>query len=245
MRIRLSRRMEALAALVTTGHRLADVGTDHGYIPIFLVLNGRIPSAVAMDINEGPLLRARENISACCLPEGKIEIRLSDGLERLRPGEADTVLIAGMGGYQVRRILTKGQTVLASVREVVLQPQSEIPQVRGFLRENGFVIADEDMVEEDGKFYPMMKARRGAADPFCVGRERLCDEFGPVLLQKRHPVLQRWMERENALLTEIAARLEEQEENEKIRARMLEIKNKRRLLAEAALLMTGIASEWR
>lgn len=238
MKIRLSKRMEALASLVAQGDRLADVGTDHGYIPIFLVQNGRIPSAIAMDVNEGPLLRAREHIAACHLEEN-IETRLSDGLARLEPGEADTVLIAGMGGFLTRRILSEGENVLASVRRLVLQPQSEIPEVRRYLRERGYVITDEDMVEEDGKFYPMMKAKKGAEDAFCSGRETLCDAFGPVLLKRRHPVLMTWMERERRLLDQIAARLAQQEENEKIRERTREIRQRQRLLNEAFVLMKG------
>ncbi|MCD7841043.1 MAG: class I SAM-dependent methyltransferase, partial [Lachnospiraceae bacterium] len=116
-------------------------------------------------------------------------------LKELEEGEADTVLIAGMGGFLMRRILCE-EAVPESVSELVLQPQSDICEVRRCVRELAFVIVDEDMVEEDGKFYPMMKAKRG---------RKLCDRaepspcedfFGPILLQKRHPVLKRWLEKE-------------------------------------------------
>ena len=157
MGIQLSKRMSALASLVTEGSRLADIGTDHGYIPIALVQKGRIPSALAMDVGKGPLSRAREHIHSQGL-DTYIETRLSDGLTELHEGEADTVLIAGMGGMLMKRILEGGGHCLSSVGELILQPQSEIHLVRKFLAEHGYQITDEDIVLEDGKYYPMMRA---------------------------------------------------------------------------------------
>ena len=104
----ISKRLNRLAGMVTEGSRLTDVGTDHGYVPLCLCRQGRIPSAIAMDVNEGPLLRAKEHIREAEL-DAYIETRLSDGLSALNPGEADTVLIAGMGGNLMERILADGQ----------------------------------------------------------------------------------------------------------------------------------------
>ena len=103
----LSKRLQAVADLVTAGYRVADIGTDHAYIPIFLLASGKIPGAAAMDVNEGPLERARCHIEENGLTE-KISLRLSDGLAGLRPGEAESVVIAGMGGGLIIRILTEG-----------------------------------------------------------------------------------------------------------------------------------------
>ena len=153
------------ASLVTAGYRLADVGTDHGYIPIVLVQEGRIPSALAMDVNQGPLKRAEEHIKEYQL-DSYIHIRLSDGVQNLQPGEADSVLIAGMGGALVIKILQEGKEVLKTVKELILQPQSEISKVRKYLHKQGLVIIDEDMVEEDGKFYPMMKVVHGEPEEY-------------------------------------------------------------------------------
>lgn len=158
--MQLSKRMQRLTFLITEGSRLADVGTDHGYVPIALVRDKRIPSAVAMDVNRGPLARAGEHIRESGLST-YIETRLSDGLEKLKPGEADTVLIAGMGGMLIRRILEGGGHCLHTVKELVLQPQSDIHRVREWLYENRYQITAEDMVEEDGKYYPMMRAVHG------------------------------------------------------------------------------------
>ena len=154
--MKLSERMKAVAAMVTNGNVLADVGTDHGYVPIMLVNRGFIPSAIAMDINEGPLQRARENIIANQLQE-KIDTRLSDGVSALSDGEVESIVIAGMGGELTIRILTEGESVCRSVKELILQPQSDIQKVRKFLREHGYRIVDENMVYEEQKYYSVMK----------------------------------------------------------------------------------------
>ncbi|MBR5315862.1 MAG: SAM-dependent methyltransferase, partial [Firmicutes bacterium] len=129
--IKLSKRMKAVASMVTPGNVLADVGTDHGYVPISLVQRKRIPRAIAMDINKGPLQRACEHIAEFQLEEC-IETRLSDGVKKLEVGEVDSILIAGMGGELVIHILTDGMEVCRSAKELILQPQSELEKVRQF-----------------------------------------------------------------------------------------------------------------
>ena len=105
--IHLSKRLKMLANMVSEGNRVADVGCDHGYLPIFLMQHGRIPGALAMDVRKGPLKAAREHIASCRL-EDYIECRLSDGLKAYIAGEADTIICAGMGGRLMERILTEG-----------------------------------------------------------------------------------------------------------------------------------------
>ena len=152
----LSKRLQAVADLVTPGMRLADVGTDHAYIPIYLTQNGLVPSAIAMDINKGPLERADTHILEHGL-DGKIVTRLSDGLVNLKMEEADTMIAAGMGGGLVIHILNEDPAKTRSLKELILQPQSELAKVRRYLEEHRFRIVAEDMVEEDGKYYPIMK----------------------------------------------------------------------------------------
>ena len=106
--MQLSDRLQAVASMVTENSRLADVGTDHGYIPIYLCEMGTIPSAIAMDVIKGPLLRAKMNIERYHMQE-KIRTRLSDGVLKLNPDEADSVVIAGMGGTPVMKILEEGK----------------------------------------------------------------------------------------------------------------------------------------
>ena len=121
--------------MVTTGGILADIGTDHAYVPIALVQRQKIKGAIAMDINEGPLARAQEHIRAARLEE-YIQTRLSDGAEALLPNEADSILIAGMGGELILHILTEGESVCSTAKELILQPQSEIHKVREYLRQH-------------------------------------------------------------------------------------------------------------
>lgn len=198
----LSDRLEAAASMVTEGYRLADVGTDHGFVPIWLIRNSRIPHAIAMDVNPGPLERAREHIRQNGL-EAYIETRLSDGLADLRKDEADCVLIAGMGGALTVRILRQNPPADLSVRELVLQPQSEIAKVREHLCGSGWKIDREDMVCEDGKYYPMMH---------CVpGQMALTApeaEYGPKLLEDGHPVLMRYLTFQERVLTDNLRNLE-------------------------------------
>ena len=207
----LSKRLKAVADMVGTGSVLADIGTDHAYIPIWVVSRGLVPRAVAMDVNEGPLKRAQENILQNGLEE-KIETRLSDGFKALAPGEADTAVIAGMGGGLTVRILKNGMEVVRSLKECILQPQSEIDKVRTFLLEEGFSFIREDMVEEDGKYYPMMCVRPPES-PECAAESEKWPEtellYGRLLLEERHPVLRDYLEREIRIKTGIIRSLEE------------------------------------
>lgn len=189
--MQLSKRLQAVARLVTPGSRLADVGTDHGYVPIWLFEQGKILSAIAMDLRKGPLERAREHIQMHGL-DAHIETRLSDGLDKLLPGEADSIVIAGMGGMLVVKILSQGQKVLSSVKELILQPQSDLDAVREYLHRTGFVIVKEDMIFEDGKYYPMMKAVHGDN----TDDRKIWFLYGRLLLENRHPVLKSYLEKE-------------------------------------------------
>lgn len=199
----LSRRLLAVANLVSDGLTVADIGTDHGYIPIFLLETEKSPEALAMDINEGPLLRAREHIAEHSLDD-YIKTRQSDGVKNLQAGEADCVIIAGMGGALTVKILEEGKEVFKQLKEFVLQPQSEIYKVRNYLVHNGYQIIAEDMVLEDGKFYPMMKVINGQAAEY----NRVELRYGRELLVQKHPVLKEYLGREKTLKKMILQNLE-------------------------------------
>ena len=174
----LSGRLQAVASMATVGNRVCDVGCDHGFVPVYLVEQGISPHVLAMDVGNGPLSAAREHVAERGL-EPFIETRLSDGLHNYNIGEADTLICAGMGGRLMMRILSDDRGKTESFRELILQPQSEIEQFRGWLRRQGYCITDENMIEEDGKFYPMMRVRTDAAqqgDRVC-GYEEICKEL--------------------------------------------------------------------
>ncbi len=157
----LSDRMRAVVGLVQPCRSIADIGCDHGYIAMELVRCNICRHVIAMDINSGPLDRAGHNIADYGMQE-YIETRLSDGVSALREGEAEGMVCAGMGGKLVISILEQGKALIGRMRQVVLQPQSELDEVRRYLREKGYLIDREDMICEDGKYYPMMSARPGA-----------------------------------------------------------------------------------
>lgn len=220
--VELSVRLKALADMVTPGNRVCDVGCDHGYLSIYLVQHKISPGVIAMDVRSGPLSRCSEHVAQYGL-EKYIEQRLSDGLKALKPGEADTMVCAGMGGRLMQKILIEGQEIAGGLKELILQPQSEVKAFREFLRSQGYQTVEENMIEEEGKFYPMMKVVPGKQvvpdngmipGCECVCREdaalenlwqpwevSLYDRFGKKLLEEAHPVLYRYLEfRKNMLL---------------------------------------------
>lgn len=197
----LSERMQMVANMVTKGNILADIGCDHGFVSIYMIENGICPKVIAMDVNEGPLCRAREHISERSLTP-YIDVRLSDGMEKLLLGEADSILIAGMGGRLVIKILTDCMDKAKELNEIILQPQSELHLVRQFLTDFGFHILQEDMVKDNGKFYPAMRVvwKEKKAQP--LTEEELW--YGPCLLKEKNPVLQEYLKNEKAKYIQIA-----------------------------------------
>lgn len=157
--IQLSKRLQYVADFITPEYVLADIGTDHGFVPIYQVTCKETPKAYAMDINKGPLERAQEHIAEAGL-EGKIETRLSDGMHELQKDEAESILIAGMGGALMVKILTEGAHALENVKELTLSPHTESDLVRCFIRDSHFVIDKEGMVFDSGKYYVVIHARR-------------------------------------------------------------------------------------
>lgn len=216
--MRLSKRLELVASFVPAGGRAADVGTDHGYIPIALVERGIVSGAIAMDLRPGPLERAKEHVRQAGLSD-RIETRLSDGLSRLSPGEAETVVVAGMGGELVIRILEEGRHMWESVERFVLSPQSEIDKVRRYLERSGFVTVREAMTEEDGKFYTVMAVRwKDLPAPEAPGPEGDY-RYGAFLMKAKDPVLKRFLLWERERVDRILSRMPEAAGGETAQAR--------------------------
>ena len=199
---------------------VADVGCDHGYVSMYLVQKGIAKRAIAMDVRKGPLEMAAGNVKAFGLADS-IETRLSDGLTNLQPGEADSLVIAGMGGKLMISILEKKSLLDLGIKSAVLQPQSDIDEFRQFLRDNGLEIVDENVVYEDGKYYFPIKVevveegRIGKAmgrspmrledmpKPAEVAKElgisdaktleRICNRYGEINILKKDPLLEQFL----------------------------------------------------
>ena len=240
----LSVRLQTAASFVTEGSRFADIGTDHGYLPIDLCGRGIVPMAIAMDVRKGPLDHARENIELHGFSQ-KIETRLSDGLEKLSPGEVDSIAVTGMGGLLIRKILAARPDVCESLSEMILGPQSETGELRRYLYRHGFVIDREEMILEDGKYYPILHVVHGdryheenvnnvtdAVNGTCH-LEDVEYEFGPCLLRDRNPVLYKYLEWRRKVAENILNKLQKGD-SEHASRRLLEVKEEMQLI-EAAM----------
>ena len=200
----LSKRLQAVADLVSEGLVVADVGTDHGYIPIYLIETKKSPKAFAMDVNKGPLLRAKEHIAEHGL-DAHIETRLSDGVRALKIGECECVVVAGMGGALTIKIMEEGKEIFRNLKEFVLQPQSELQKVRAYLYQKAYSIVEENMVLDDGKFYPMFRVINGQSEEYHA--IELC--YGKLLLEQKNAVLKNFLEKEKAVKELILSNLEQ------------------------------------
>lgn len=156
----ISERLKTVASFVKMSKTVADIGTDHGYIPIYLYKEGKIEKAIACDINKEPVKRAEAHIRMYKLDK-YIETRLGSGLRPLEAGETEGVIIAGMGGMLMVDILSENIKKTMAFKELVLQPQTDIDKVRRFLHNNGFKIEDEKMLFEEGIYYTVIRAIHG------------------------------------------------------------------------------------
>lgn len=185
--LKLSNRLQAIARYVTPGHKIADIGSDHALLPVYLVQSGKAPSAIAGELNQGPLLAARKQVASAGL-SGRIDVRQGDGISVLQPGEVDTVTIAGMGGALMRDILEAGYRAgkLEGVRELVLQPNIGEELVRGWLLAREWALCAEFILEEDGKIYEILHAVKD--EQLQAGQSRLY-EGAELDLKLEQPLL--------------------------------------------------------
>ncbi len=205
--MRLSDRLERIAKTasdMTEGY-VADVGTDHGFVPIRLIEMGKAEHVIAMDVRKGPLSRAAAHVKEYHM-QNRIEIRLSDGLKELRPNEADTVVIAGMGGELMLRILKDGAHLYDSVKHYVLSPQSELSLFRHGLEQLGLAIVEEQMLFDEGKYYVILHVSPG----FMQYEKEYEYRYGADLLKKKDPVLKEFLERELSQEEELLRHLADQ-----------------------------------
>ena len=185
---KLTERLYKIAQLVRENSRVADIGTDHAYLPVYLVNTGKIDFAIASDIGEGPLERAKtvvEEYSA----ENKIDTRLGSGLETVKKGEVDTAVIAGMGGMLIGEIIENSR-YLAQDMELILQPMTADDELREYLIKNGFKITKEVLAKEGKKLYNIIVARFGENEKYndaeiYIGKLLKEDIYFPEYLKRR------------------------------------------------------------
>jgi tRNA (adenine22-N1)-methyltransferase len=190
---RLSARLGAVAKYVPNGSRVADIGSDHAYLPCYLIKNEQISYAIAGEVVLGPFQSAERNVLSEGLAD-KISVRMGDGLAVIQPDEVDCVTIAGMGGSLIANILEQGKEKLESVQRLVLQPNINAISIRSWLIGNKWELIAEEILEEDGKIYEVIVAEKG--DPYNpyfpeqMERDLL---FGPFLLQRKEEAfMKKW-----------------------------------------------------
>lgn len=156
----LTNRLQRVADLVPVGHCMADIGTDHGYLPMYLVEKEIMKNAIACDIHQGPLERAKEHLLSFSQRD-QISLRLGGGLSPLKKGEVDGVTICGMGGLMIRQILEEEAEKASALRWMVLQPQNHVAELKQFLSENHFCIEKEVLSLDGGQLYEILKVVPG------------------------------------------------------------------------------------
>lgn len=182
--MKLSKRLQKIADFVPKGSIVADIGTDHGYIPAYLINSGKCKKVIGTDVSSGSLDKIIQYVKQLNYEE-YIHTRLGNGLEVLKPNEIDTVIISGMGGLLMKDILDKDLEITNSITHFILQPMVAAIELREYLTHNDFVIIDEELVFEDKKYYEIIYARRGESPAY----SELDYEISPILVEKNHPLL--------------------------------------------------------
>lgn len=169
-KIELTPRLQAVASFVPEGARLADIGTDHAYLPVSLLLDGKIPGAIAADLRKGPLDRARMTAQEYGCTE-KVSFRLCDGLAEIKSYETDVISIAGMGGETIADILAAAKWMNRNGIPAILQPMSSQPELRRWLWQNGYAIREEKLVREGDTLYVVLLVQAGESVPLTAAEE--------------------------------------------------------------------------
>lgn len=198
--LRLSRRLQAVADYLPTSAYFADIGSDHAYLPCYVCLHDKTARAIAGEVRQGPWQRATDTVRQYGLDRA-VNVRLGDGLEILSPGEAEQIVIAGMGGSLIANILEEGKEKLENVKRIVAQPNVDVRSTRRWLLKNGFAVTDEVIIEEQGHIYEIIAADRHTdSDPYDKNQLEQQLLFGPVLLNKRPDAFYRKWEEEYSKL---------------------------------------------
>lgn len=224
-------RLETVAKYVPAGARIADIGSDHAYLPCFLAKNTGISFAVAGEVAAGPYHSAERNVQSEGL-SSIISVRMGNGLEVIQPGEVDYITIAGMGGSLITSILENGKEKLGSVKRLILQPNISAVSIRKWFMENNWELIAEEIMEEDGKIYEVLVGEKG--DPSKPYQDQLESGLllGPFLCQKQESAFQKKWTMEIRNWKRIVEQLESAGETAETLEKKQELLNKIKLVEE-------------
>ncbi len=216
--MQLTKRLQAIADRVPKDTCVVDVGTDHGYIPIYLTRHGLCKKCIASDINQGPLDSAKKHSLKYQMND--LDLRKGSGLQTVSPKDAvEVIIIAGMGGTLVIDILKKDCEIVKGAKKLILQPQTNVMDVRKFLHEINFKISEETFLEEDGKYYTIISAEPGEESYPYVWQY----VYGDYLLRHPNNTFSAWMTQKAQIFDKIKKQLESADENQRqVRVRQLD-----------------------
>ncbi|QPA30103.1 tRNA (adenine(22)-N(1))-methyltransferase [Thermaerobacillus caldiproteolyticus] len=229
--LRLSKRLETVASFIPTQSKLADIGSDHAYLPCYAYLQGYITMAVAGEVADGPFRSAKQQVAKTGLSD-VISVRKGDGLEVIAPEEVDCITIAGMGGTLIANILEAGKEKLAGVKRLILQPNIGSHVVRQWLMDNDWELIAERILEEDGRIYEVLVAEKGdGKKPYDNIEAEIL--LGPFLMKERNDVFLKKWEQEVAHWKQIVAQLTEKATTAESMAKKQKLERKIRIVEEA------------
>lgn len=217
----LSERLNSIVKHIEKTEVLADIGTDHGYIPIYLIENEVCNKAIAIDINKDPLDKARLNAVIEGVDE-KIEFRLADGIKGLKKDESNVVVIAGMGGNLIRDILEDSLEVVETIDYLVLQPAQNPEILREYLYTHDYEVIKEDLCYAEEIYYEIFKVRRKAGESTIL--DSLYYEVSPRLLMEKHPLMKDYLNEKISTYKRIEGFIQEDTDNAKLKKELVKEK---------------------
>lgn len=204
--MKLTDRLLKIASLVTKGKKVADIGTDHGYIPVYLLNKGDIDYAILADVNKGPLENAKKEVRHNGLMD-KVDLRLGSGIEVLEKNEVDEVIIAGMGGILISELLEAKKEVAHSLDKLILQPMQAQNELRKYLLNNGYEILDEVLVKEDFRLYEIIIAKYTSNNTQV--EDEIFYEVGKKLIENKDPLLNEFIDKKIFMYNSIIKKIED------------------------------------
>lgn len=206
----ISKRLEFIANHIDKCESIIDVGTDHGYIPIYVVKKGLCNKAIASDINKDPVKKAQLNVALEGLSK-KIDVRLGGGLQTVDIKEVEGVVIAGMGGNLIRDILEHDKRKLPFYKFLILQPAQNPEVLREYLYNNGYEILGEDLCFDEGIYYELFKVRKNSKENMKL--DPIYYEFSPTLLKDKHPLMIGYLQEKEEKYNRILSFIKEDSES--------------------------------
>lgn len=227
---KLSKRLDCVASYIVPGMTIADIGSDHAYLPCYAIKQGLAHHAIAGEVVQGPYEAAQQQVLASELTDS-IEVRKGNGLEVIKAGEVDCIIIAGMGGALISDILEKGKEKLEGVKRLILQPNLAAINIRSWMLDNNWQLIDEEILMEDGKIYEILVAERGNPQkPYQNIKSELL--LGPFLLKKKNETFRSKWNHELRQWENILLQLSK---SEKAEARKKDLVEKIKIVKEALL----------